>query len=83
MPAILGKTVIAPPGVGSTQTFISVGAFDTELEARNCQKYINSKFCQALLSILKATQHNPPATWSKVPLQDFTEHSDINWRKPI
>jgi len=32
-----------------------------------------------MLGILKVTQHNPPQTWSKVPLQDFTAASDIDW----
>lgn len=36
-----------------------------------------------MLGILKVTQHNPPQTWSKVPLQDFTSASDINWRVSI
>ncbi len=45
--------------------------------------YIKSKFARALLGVLKVTQHNPPATWSKVPLQDFTSASDINWSAGI
>ena len=36
-----------------------------------------------MLGILKVTQHNPPATWAKVPLQDFTSSSDIDWSKSI
>ena len=83
MTKVLGKSLVAPPGVGSTQTFITIGAFDTEIEAVNCQKYINTKFARVMLSILKVTQHNPPDTWSKVPLQDFTADSDIDWSQPI
>ena len=79
----LGEVVSTPlvgsPLVGSTQTFITVGAFDTESEAQACIAYIRSKFCRVMLGILKVTQHNPPATWSKVPLQDFTSASDIDW----
>jgi type II restriction enzyme len=29
------------------------------------------------------TQHNSRSTWSKVPLQDFTPQSDINWTQSI
>ena len=83
----LGEVVSTPlvgsPLVGSTQTFISVGAFDTLAEAQACMVYIKSKFARALLGVLKVTQHNPPATWSKVPLQDFTSASDINWSAGI
>lgn len=83
MSKIIGKTCVAPPNVGSTQTFITVGNFATEQEAINCWKYINTKFARTLLSINKVTQHNPPATWKDVPLQDFSSNSDIDWAKPI
>ena len=75
--------VLSTPLVGATQTFISVGAFDTRTEAEACLAYIRSKFCRVMLGILKITQDNPPATWAKVPLQDFTAASDINWTLPI
>ncbi|MBR0260184.1 MAG: Eco57I restriction-modification methylase domain-containing protein [Selenomonadaceae bacterium] len=83
----LGETITMPvigePFVGCTQTFISVGAFDTRTEAEACLKYIKSKFARCMLGILKVTQHNPPATWAKVPLQDFTRDSDIKWDEAI
>ena len=77
---IISKPVIGEPLVGCTQTFITVGAFDTRDEAEACLAYIKSKFARVLLGILKVTQHNPPATWAKVPLQDFSSASDIDWR---
>ena len=45
--------------------------------------YIKTKFCRALLGVLKITQHITPAVWRFVPLQDFTAASDIDWTKPI
>ena len=83
MTQVLGKSLVAEPGVGHTQTFITAGAFSTREEAENCNKYIQTKFCRALLSTLKVTQHNPPKTWVNVPLQDFTPSSDIDWSRPI
>lgn len=80
---MLGKSIVAPPGVGSTQTFMTIGQFDTELEAINCQKYINTKFVKCLLSLRKCTQDNSPATWEYIPLQDFTAASDIDWTKSL
>ena len=77
---LVGSPLVGSPLVGSTQTFISVGAFDTRAEADACLAYIKSKFCRAMLGILKVTQHNPPATWAKVPMQDFNPAtSDIDW----
>lgn len=36
-----------------------------------------------MLGTLKATQHNPKDTWANVPLQNFTEGSDIDWSKSV
>lgn len=69
--------------MGHTQTFISVGQLNTKQEAEGLLKYLKSKFCRALLSILKVTQDNKRATWAYVPLQDFTPSSDIDWSKSI
>lgn len=80
---IISKPVIGEPFVISTATFTAVGAFDTRAEADACLAYIKSKFARAMLGILKVTQHNPPATWAKVPLQDFTASGKIDWHGDI
>ena len=36
-----------------------------------------------LLGSLKVTQHNKKDVWRNIPLQDFTEKSDIDWNKSI
>ena len=77
---LVGSPLVGSPLVGHTSTFISVGAFDSEAEARACMVYIKSKFCRVMLGILKVTQHNPSATWAYVPMQDFTAGNDIDWR---
>lgn len=75
--------VIAEPGVISTETFSSMGAFSSAQEAENCMCYIKTKFSRALLGILKKTQHLTPENWKYVPLQDFSLSSDIDWSKSI
>ena len=80
---LIGEPVVSKPLEGCTQTFITIGAFDTEFEAKSCLAYIKSKFCRAMLGILKVTQDNKSATWAKVPLQDFTAASDIDWSGDI
>ena len=79
----LASPLVMKPNVGSTETFCSIGSFDTELEAQNSLKYIKSKFARALLSVLKVTQHITPEKWRYVPLQDFTPASDIDWSRSI
>jgi hypothetical protein len=80
---LIGTPLIGTPLIGFTETFISIGAFDNELEAENCLKYVKSKFARTMLGILKITQDNPKDKWQKVPLQNFTSNSDINWSKTI
>jgi hypothetical protein len=36
-----------------------------------------------LLGIAKSTQANTPEKWKYVPLQDFTNQSDIDWSGSI
>lgn len=36
-----------------------------------------------MLGILKITQDNKKSTWKYVPMQDFTNKSDIDWSKSI
>lgn len=71
------------PGVGTMQTFISIGAFETEFEASSTMKYLKTKFLRTMLGTLKVTQHNHMITWKHVPLQDFTPSSDIDWSNSI
>lgn len=82
-----GETLAAPfivgPGLGITMSFITVGAFDSQIEAEACLSYIKSKFARTLLGVLKVTQDNPAKVWKYVPMQDFTAASDIDWSKSI
>ncbi|MDU7505124.1 MAG: restriction endonuclease, partial [Clostridia bacterium] len=76
---VIPTPLIGSPLIGFTETFISVGEVDTREEAEAILKYIKSKFARTLLGVLKITQDNTRQTWRKVPLQDFSAKSDIDW----
>ena len=80
---VLSTPLIGQPLIGHTETFMSIGCFDTEQEAQALLKYVKSKFARVLLGILKTTQHNPPEKWRFIPLQDFTSYSDVDWTQSI
>jgi hypothetical protein len=80
---IISMPEIGRPSMGFTQSFISIGAFDSEQEAEAAFKYTKSKFARVMLGVMKVTQDNPPEKWKYVPLQDFTPNSDIDWTKTI
>ena len=80
---VLSTPLIGLPLIGFTDTFISIGVFDTKFEAEAALKYIKSKFARVMLGVLKITQVNAKSTWAKVPIQDFTQKSDINWSQSV
>lgn len=80
---LTGEPLTGEPLTGCTYTFLQVGSFDSEFEAQSCMCYIKTKFCRAMLGTLKVTQDNPKSTWRNVPIQDFTNSSDINWSQSI
>ena len=80
---MLSTPLIGEPLVGATETFLSIGCFETREEAKACLKYVKSKFARVMLGILKTTMDNPREKWIYVPLQDFSSHSDIDWTKSV
>lgn len=80
---LIGEPITGISGIGYTQSFIGIGSFDSKKEAEYCFKYIKTKFLRAMLGVLKVTQDNNKEVWKFVPLQDFTENSDIDWSKSI
>ena len=79
---IVGTTAIGYPQEGSTESFLSIGNFDTLLEAENLTQYLKTRFARTMLGVLKVTQDITPTKWKFVPLQDFTPSSDIDWTQP-
>jgi hypothetical protein len=80
---VIGEPLIGEIGIGTTYTFITIGAFDDEDAMQACLKYIKTKFARTMLGVLKITQDNKRHTWKYVPLQDFTVSSDIDWTASI
>ena len=79
----LSTPIIGQPTIGQTDTFLSIGPFDTEAEAAGCLKYIKTKFARTMLGTLKTTQDITKDKWDNVPLQDFSASSDIDWSRSV
>ncbi len=80
---LIGNPILIKPYEAFTEMYISIGDFEQEISAYNALKYVKTKFARTLLAVLKITQDNTKEKWSHVPLQDFTESSDIDWSKSI
>lgn len=54
---IMGKPIQAPPPSACTETYIVVGAFENETEAKNLDLFLRTKFVRFLVGLRKNTQH--------------------------
>ena len=75
--------ILATPGMACTETFIQIGPFDTESEMKHMYKYLCTKFFRFMVGIRKHDQGASRSVYHYVPLQDFTNKSDIDWNKTI
>ena len=67
------EIIIGKPNEICTETFLLVGAFNTEKEQLNCLAYMNTKFFKFLLYLGKGTMHVTKSVFGLIPLQDFAE----------
>lgn len=81
-PYILGKPEVADKNSVCSQSYL-YSAFDTSEEAENFVKYMKTKFFRVLVKALKITQGAPSKVYRFVPIQDFSNNSDINWNCDI
>lgn len=79
---IIGKAEIGYPNMICTETFLAIGPLDNEIIAKNVCTYMKSKFFRIIVGIRK-NKNMTRDTYAFVPLQDFTEHSDIDWSKSV
>lgn len=80
---VLSSPIVMGPNEVSTDTFLSVGPVVSMDEANAILKYLKSKFLRSLLGVKKVTQDNPRSVWQLIPMQDFTDTSDIDWSQSI
>lgn len=80
---IIGKMEIGKPNEICTETFLKIGDFETKAEAENCKKYLETKFARSLISIVKKTQNSTKSSFACLPVQDFSDQSDIDWNLSI
>ena len=81
--AIIGKAYVAEPNTACTDSLIPIGCFDNQIEAQNLAKYMATKFLRFMVGIMKTSRNITQIVYKFVPVQDFTEASDIVWSKPI
>ena len=77
------KPFIVNPNSCCTETYLVIGPFENEEICKNVCKYIETRFFHFCVSVIKITQNSMQGNYRFVPLQNFTNESDINWSKTV
>ena len=70
--SIVSQPIIAEPNSACTETYLVIKDFDTKEECENLVSYIKTRFFRFMMSLMKNTQNIAKASYSFVPLQDFS-----------
>ena len=70
---VLSLSGVIPPGSVVTETYVLLGAYDTEIQARNCFSYVVTRLFRFLIAVRSSAQDLARSAYSFVPLQDFSE----------
>lgn len=80
---IIGKPIISLNPSCCTETYVVIGPFENETVTNNVAKYIRTRFLRMLVMLKKASQQAASTVYEFVPMQNFTEGSDIDWSKSV
>ncbi len=70
---VFSKIDILPPGTVCTETYLVIGAFNSEIEAQNLVGYMKSRFFRFLVSQFMYSHHIAKESYQFVPIQDYHE----------
>ena len=71
--SIIGRPFIGPPGSVCSETYLVIGPFTTQLEAKNVLSYMATQIFRFLVMVRKPTQHATRSVYGYVPIQDFSK----------
>ena len=69
---IIGKPILGKPGSCCTETYVAIGPFKNEEEAKNAMSYIHTKFFRFMVFLTKVSQMASSKVYQFVPIQDFS-----------
>jgi site-specific DNA-methyltransferase (adenine-specific) len=80
---VISSTLIAGPNEVTTDSYLVMGVFDSLYEAVSMQKYLHTRFLRFLLLQSLTSMNISRGNFRFVPLQDFTDNSDIDWSMDV
>ena len=73
MMRVLSVIQVLPPNAVCTESYLVAGAFDDAAAANNLVTYLKTKFCRFLIMQMLASMNMSKASYSFVPVQDFSK----------
>jgi site-specific DNA-methyltransferase (adenine-specific) len=70
---VLAKTVVLPPGTICTETYLVIGSYSTQKEAKNLLAYMKTRFFRFLMSLFMYGHGITKDTYAFVPILDMTK----------
>lgn len=80
---VLSRIQLLEPKEVCTFSYFLMGISDSKLYGENIVSYLKTRFVRFLLLQAISSIHISKDKFLYVPMQDFTEQSDIDWSKPI
>ena len=71
---VLAKTVMLPPGTICTETYLVIGHYATEEEAKNLLAYMKTRLFRFLMSLFMYSHGITKDTFAFIPILDMTKY---------
>ncbi len=70
---IISTPFVAGPGSISSETYLSIGPFETQAEAESVLSYLSCRLTRLLILLHKSSQHVTRKVYTFVPIQSWTQ----------
>lgn len=82
--SVFTKTMkVLEPNEVCTHSYFLIGCFDTKSEAEAVLKYLKTRFVRFLVMITLTAVNLSKLVFFNVPMQNFSEDSDIDWSRNV
>ena len=69
---IISTPFVGEPGTISSETYLCIGPFDSQVEAESALSYLSCRLTRLLILLHKPSQHVPRKVYTFVPIQEWT-----------
>ena len=80
---VIATLQVASPKEVSTDSYLVIGEFYSRIQANNLMLYLRTRFLRFLLLQSLVSMNISRNNFRFVPLQNFTDKSDIDWEKSV